>query len=153
MAAHTAIQNVRTIDVTSSQSEEAREVSRRFLEVDPGDLQIKIESSSGETVVVPDSLSDLLQTVLRLAASGRAIGITQLPRALTSVEAAKVLGISRPTLLKLAANGEIDSHKVGSHTRFNRSDLQAFADQRLSKQRNSFDELRELEDSLGFNQD
>ncbi len=153
MAALTAIQNVRTIDVTSSQSAEAREVSRHFHEVDPGELQIKIESSSGEAIIVPDELSNLLQTVLRLAASGQAIGITQLPKALTSVESSKMLGISRPTLLKLASNGEIASHKVGSHTRFNRSDLKAFAETRLNNQRKSFDELRELEDSLGFNQD
>lgn len=153
MAALTAIQNVRTIDVTSTQSEEAQEVSRRFHEVDPGDLQIKIQSSTGEAVVVPDELSDLLQTVLRLAAAGQAFGITQFPKALTSVEAAKTLGISRPTLLKLAASGEIPSHKVGSHTRFNRSDLKAFLELRLAAQRTSFDELLELEDSLGFDQD
>ncbi|WP_434616547.1 helix-turn-helix domain-containing protein [Arthrobacter sp. A5] len=153
MAALTAIQNVRTIDVTPSQSEEAREMSRRFHEVDPSDLQIKIQSSSGEAVIVPDDLSGLLQTILRLAASGHAIGITQLPKALTSVEASKMLGISRPTLLKLAASGEIAFHKVGSHTRFSRADLRVFAESHLGDQRKSFDELRELEDSLGFNQD
>lgn len=151
MAALSAIQNVRTIDVTSSQSEEAKEVSRHFHEVEPNDLQIKIESSSGEAVVVPEDLSNLLQTVLRLAASGQAIGITQFSKAVTSVEASKMLGISRPTLLKLAAKGEIPSHKVGSHTRFNRSDLKAFAESRLNNQRKSFDELRDLEESLGFN--
>lgn len=153
MAALTAIQNVRTIDVTTAQSEEAKEVSRRFHEVDPGDLQIKIESTSGEAVIVPDDLSDLLQTVLRLAAAGQAFGITQFPKALTSVEAAKMLGISRPTLLKLAASGEIASHKVGSHTRFNRSDLRAFMESRLAAQKTSFDELLEFEDSLGFDEE
>lgn len=152
MGAFTAIQNVRTIDVTSSQSQEAQEVSRRFHEIDPKNLQIRIESSTGDVVVVPEALGNLLQTVLRLAASGQAIGITQLPKALTSVEAAKVLGISRPTLLKLAAKGEISSHKVGSHTRFNRSDLLAFAEQRLDNQHKSFDELRDLEDSMGFSE-
>ncbi|MHA7274158.1 helix-turn-helix domain-containing protein [Arthrobacter sp. TMT4-20] len=153
MAALTAIQNVRTIDVTTSQSEEAKEVSRRFDEVDPGDLQIKIESSSGEAIVVPDGLSDLLQTVVRLAAAGQPFGITQSPKALTSVEAAKMLGISRPTLLKLAASGQIASHKVGSHTRFNRSDLRSLAESRLADQRKSFGDLLEFEDSLGFDKD
>ncbi|MHA7140444.1 MULTISPECIES: helix-turn-helix domain-containing protein [unclassified Arthrobacter] len=153
MAALTAIQNVRTIDVTTSQSEEAKEVSRRFDEVDPGDLQIKIESSSGEAIVVPDGLSDLLQTVVRLAAAGQPFGITQFPKALTSVEAAKMLGISRPTLLKLAASGQIASHKVGSHTRFNRSDLRSLAESRLADQRKSFGDLLEFEDSLGFDKD
>lgn len=153
MAALPAIQNVRTIDITSSQSSEAQELSRRLHEVDPRDLQIRIQSSSGETVAVPEDLGRLLQTVLRLAASGQKIGLTQLPKALTSVEAAKMLGISRPTLLKLASRGDIASHKVGSHTRFNLSDLRAFAEKSLNTQRSSFDELRNLEDDLGLNQD
>ncbi|WP_232318000.1 helix-turn-helix domain-containing protein [Neomicrococcus aestuarii] len=58
--------------------------------------------------------------------------------------------MSRPTLMKLALSGEIPSHKVGSHTRFDRTDLQTFAEQRTQKQRKSFDELRAFEDSLDF---
>ncbi|THJ65109.1 helix-turn-helix domain-containing protein [Arthrobacter echini] len=153
MAALTAIQNVRTIDVTSTQTAEAKEVSRRFNEVGAQDLIIRIESSAGEAVTVPEDLSNLLQTILRLAASGQSIGITQFSKAMTSVEAAKTLGISRPTLLKLAANGDIASHKVGSHTRFDRADVHEFAEARLGKQRDSFDSLRNFEDALSFNQD
>lgn len=150
MAALTAVQNVRTIDVTASQSQEAQEVSRRFHQLDPTDLRIRIESAAGDSVIVPEALGNLLQTVLQLAASGQPIGITQPPKAMTSVEAARFLGMSRPTLLKLAAGNSIPSHKVGSHTRFNLTDLRAFALQRLEKQHKAFDDLRETEDSPGF---
>lgn len=150
MSTSTTIQNVQTIDVTLSQSAEAQEVTRHFHEVPPSDLRIRIESSSGDAVTVPESLSNLLQAVLRLAATGETVGITRLSKALTSVEAAKFLGMSRPTLMKLASNGEIASHKVGSHTRFNRTDLRAFAEQRLQSQRESFDDLRSFEDAQGF---
>jgi excisionase family DNA binding protein len=150
MSTSTTIQNVQTIDVTSSQSAEAQEVTRHFNEISPSDLRIRIESSSGDTVTVPESLSDLLQAVLRLAATGETVGITRLSKALTSVEAAKFLGMSRPTLMKLASSGEIPSHKVGSHARFNRTDLQSFAERRIQSQRESFDDLRSFEDSQDF---
>lgn len=150
MSTSTNIQSVQTIDVSSSQSTEAREVTRHFEKTSPDDLRIRIESPTGDTITVPESLSELLQAVLRLAAAGETVGITRLSKSLTSVEAAKFLGMSRPTLMKLASNGEIPSHKVGSHTRFDRTDLQAFAEQRTQKQRKSFDELRAFEDSLDF---
>ncbi|GAB2899944.1 helix-turn-helix domain-containing protein [Neomicrococcus lactis] len=150
MSTSTNIQSVQTIDVSSSQSTEAREVTRHFEKASPDDLRIRIESPTGDTITVPESLSELLQAVLRLAAAGETVGITRLSKSLTSVEAAKFLGMSRPTLMKLASSGEIPSHKVGSHTRFDRTDLQAFAEQRTQKQRKSFDELRAFEDSLDF---
>ncbi|APF41175.1 DNA-binding protein [Neomicrococcus aestuarii] len=150
MSTSTNIQSVQTIDVSSSQSTEAREVTRHFEKTSPDDLRIRIESPTGDTITVPESLSELLQAVLRLAAAGETVGITRLSKSLTSVEAAKFLGMSRPTLMKLALSGEIPSHKVGSHTRFDRTDLQTFAEQRTQKQRKSFDELRAFEDSLDF---
>lgn len=149
MSSSAAIQDIQTIDVTSAQQEEAKEVSRQLHEVKPGDLRIRIESSTGEEVAIPAGLGRLLQHILRLAATGKSIAITQVTQELTSVEAAKMLGMSRPTLLKLASKGEIQSHKVGSHARFVREDIKAFQANRLEIRRRAFDELREFEDSIG----
>ncbi|MFJ6280626.1 helix-turn-helix domain-containing protein [Arthrobacter subterraneus] len=148
MSALTDTRDMSTINVSPKQSEEATEVSRRFTEVDPKDLRIRIESTSGEVVTLPENLNDLLQTVLRLAASGREIGLTHRSKALTSVEAAQMLGISRPTLIKMVAAGEIPSHKVGSHNRFLRADLEQFAERRADAERAAFNAFRDLEEAL-----
>ncbi|NJC23985.1 excisionase family DNA binding protein [Arthrobacter pigmenti] len=148
MSALTSTQELSTINVSPKQSEEATEVSRRFSEVNAKDLRIRIESASGETVVLPENLNDLLQTVLRLAASGREIGLAHRSKALTSVEAAQMLGISRPTLIKMAAAGEIPSHKVGSHNRFLRTDLEEFAERRADAERAAFNAFRDLEHEI-----
>ena len=153
MSSHATSQDLKTIDLTSSQHEEAIEVQRQLHEVDPKQLKIRIESTSGEEVVIPAGLGRLLHHVLRLAASGKAISIAQLTQELTSVEAAKMLGMSRPTLLKLAAQGEIKFHKVGSHSRFTREDIRSFQEKRRDARRSAFEDLRDFEDSLGLDEE
>ncbi|WP_028280015.1 helix-turn-helix domain-containing protein [Arthrobacter sp. H5] len=148
MSALTDTTQIPTINVSPTQSQEASAVSKQFSEVNPKDLRIRIESTSGDAVTLPDNLNDLLQTVLKLAASGREIGLTHRPKAMTSVEAAKMLGVSRPTLLKLAASGEIPFHKVGSHTRIFLADLERFAASRLDTQKSAFNDLRDMEESM-----
>lgn len=152
MSSRATTQNLQVLDVTSSQHEEAAEVERRLDKVDLKNLKIRIESTSGEEIVIPSDLGKLLQQILRMAASGQSISISQITQDLTSVEAAKMLGMSRPTLLKLAAQGEIEFHKVGSHSRFTRKDIRAFQEKRLKDRRRAFDELREFEDSLDLNE-
>ncbi len=148
MAALTETTEVSTISVSPTQTQEASDVARQLEDLRPQDLRIRIESARGEEVFVPERLSDLLRTVLHLVAAGQQVGITRVAKALTSVEAAQVLGISRPTLIKLAAAGEIPSHKVGTHNRFLRSDLDQFAERRSDAERLEFNRLRDLEDSL-----
>ena len=60
--------------------------------------------------------------------------------------AADLLGVSRPTLMKLAREGEIDSFKVGTHTRFKRDEVLRVRDARAAKRRAAFDELRALDE-------
>ncbi|MFJ2621615.1 helix-turn-helix domain-containing protein [Glutamicibacter sp. NPDC087344] len=152
MSLRATTQNLQVLDVTPSQHEEAAEVERRLDDVDPKTLKIRIESTSGEEIVIPSDLGKLLHQILRMAASGKSISISQITQELTSVEAAKMLGMSRPTLLKLAAQGDIEFHKVGSHSRFTRKDIRAFQEKRLEDRRRAFDELREFEDSLDLNE-
>lgn len=148
MSSTATTQAIQTLDVTSAQHAEAVEVQRRLHKADPENLQFRIESAAGEEVVIPAELAKLLHHILRLAASGKSIAITQLAQELTSVEAAKILGMSRPTLLKLAAEGKVGFHKVGTHSRFLREDIRKFQEERLDSRRRAFDELRAFEDSL-----
>jgi excisionase family DNA binding protein len=68
------------------------------------------------------------------------------PEDVTTTTAAKLLGVSRPTLMKMIAGGDLPSHKVGTHARLKADQVLAFKRARLARQRKAFDELLDLED-------
>lgn len=150
MATVRAAHEINIIDLTPSDISDAQQVVRRFEDVKPQDLRFKIETDAGEAVQIPAGLNELLRVVLGLASQGQKVSLSTPPTALTSVEAAKTLGMSRPTLMKLASEGRIPSTKVGSHTRFSANDIKEFALSQQSERRKSFDELRRFEDELGL---
>jgi excisionase family DNA binding protein len=49
---------------------------------------------------------------------------------LTTTTAAEQIGVSRPTLMKIVAAGELPTHKVGSHTRLRTVDVLSYIEER-----------------------
>ncbi|HEY9478222.1 MAG TPA: helix-turn-helix domain-containing protein [Microbacteriaceae bacterium] len=105
----------------------------------------------GTAQPLPDGLSRLLLHVLERTAEGGAITLKSMPEELTTTVAADVLGISRPTLMKLIASDEIATVKVGSHTRLRSADVLALRDLRSARRKQAFEELRTIEEQLGEN--
>lgn len=97
---------------------------------------------------LPAGLARIIDQVIEAVAAGGNVTIGMLPEELTTTVAADVLGISRPTLMKMIDNGEITSHKVGSHHRLRRDDVLAAKKAKLARQRKALEELRDLEDEL-----
>ncbi|MDJ0105140.1 helix-turn-helix domain-containing protein [Rhodococcus erythropolis] len=99
---------------------------------------------------VPQELASILTEVVRIVAAGGTVTLGSIPSELTTTTAASMLGISRPTLMKLVHAEEIPAHKVGSHTRINADDVLAYREQIRNRQRAAFDELRAFEDAQGL---
>ena len=81
---------------------------------------------------------------------GGTVTIGTLPKEVTTTTAAKMLGISRPTLMQLLSKNELPSHKVGSHTRILSEDVQKYRETRTAVRRQGLDKLRAFEDELGL---
>lgn len=94
---------------------------------------------------LPREIGVLLQDVLRAIASGRSMSITTIPREVTTSTAAAMLGISRPTLMKLIHDGRIPAHKVGTHTRLLAEDVLEVRKARRARERAAFEELLAIE--------
>lgn len=112
-------------------------------------MATKIVLDDGAELALDRDLSDLVRAVLLGLRQGD-LTIRSTPDELTSTSAAAMLGISRPTIMKLVADGELRSHRVGSHHRFLLSDVLVLREARTQKQREAFEALRALDSELGI---
>ena len=83
-------------------------------------------------------------------ASGQAISLVLHNRELTTQEAADILNVSRPFLVKLLEKGEIPYIKVGSHRRILFQHLMTYKQQRKVQRRQLLDELIEMTEEAGL---
>ncbi|MBY8874084.1 helix-turn-helix domain-containing protein [Micromonospora sp. PLK6-60] len=113
----------------------------------------RLVSSDGEEVEVPAQLVDVLRQISAMLARGDGVAISAIARELTTTEAAKLLGMSRPTLVRLLDSGAIPAHRVGSHRRVFLSDALAFRQRQMDERRKSYEALMWEADALGFNDD
>lgn len=105
-------------------------------------------TESGETVQLPAEVTQIIRAALNALATHGTVTVGTMPEELTSNTAAEVLGVSRPTLLKMARNDEIASFKVGSHTRFRREDVLAMKERREAERGRLLDEILDIENQL-----
>ncbi len=79
-----------------------------------------------ERAVVPHGVLELIFLVLNEAARGNSVTLIPSHKDLTTQEAADLLNVSRPFVVKLLDQGKIRFHKIGSHRRIRFSDLMAY---------------------------
>ncbi len=98
-------------------------------------LQLRISNAEhDEVIVLPASVVALLLGILRMTANGLGIALTPLHSELTTRQAADILNVSRPFLVKLLESGDIPFHKVGRHRRIRREDVMIYK-QKLRRER------------------
>ncbi|WP_417235293.1 helix-turn-helix domain-containing protein [Arthrobacter sp.] len=104
--------------------------------------------SDGSFHQLPPELSRIIDKAFRALAANGSVTVGTLPDELTSNTAADLLGVSRPTLLKFSKAGEVESFKVGSHTRFKKDAVLAFKAEREDARRRALADLMNIEDQL-----
>ncbi len=103
----------------------------------------------GKDVPIGESLSQLLAHVVEGAANDGVFTVRSMPKEVSTTVAARELGISRPTLMKMIRADRIPSHSVGTHTRLMYSDVIA-AVQRMHHERTlGFQRVLAASEALG----
>ncbi|SEH75877.1 DNA binding domain-containing protein, excisionase family [Mycolicibacterium rutilum] len=81
------------------------------------DRKFHLVDESGHTFPLTAELQTVLAQALTALSAGQAVTLESLDTLLSTQEAANLLGISRPTLVKLLESGEIPFTKPGRHRR------------------------------------
>lgn len=134
------------LTVTDAEASQARDLTHELST--PG-TTVGLQRDRGDVKPLPSELAKILDQVVHALAEGHTITISTMPEELSTTTAARLLGISRPTLMKKLKAGDLPSHKVGTHSRLKTSDVLAFKRAERQKQRDAFDALRDLEEELG----
>lgn len=112
-------------------------------------LSFSVSLEDGSQVEVPQAFSRIIEQVIHTAASGGRMSFLAMPEELSTSAAANMLGVSRPTLMKFIAEGQIASRKEGSHARLKTDDVIEFVRFRAMRQAAAIDEMRTVSDQLG----
>jgi excisionase family DNA binding protein len=113
------------------------------------EAEAKLIGPEGRTEVLPNNLYSFLLRLLADLRAGNSVTILQSRHELTTVEAGKILGMSRPYLIKLLEKGEIPFHLVGTHRRIYVRDVMAYRLRRDLMRRETLDSIAKREISRG----
>lgn len=133
----------------------ARESARRLateLAKANGAVQLRVGEPNGmsEPVTIPTAAFRLLVTILAEMASGHAVRLIPHHAELTTQEAAELLNVSRPYVVRLLDEGHMPSHRVGTHRRVLFKDVIAYKEEHRRARGTVLDRLTALDQELGL---
>lgn len=90
-------------------------------------LKLRItDAEQAEPIELPAGAVALLMEILETMAAGRGVTIIPENAELTTVQAADILNVSRPFLIKLLEEKKIPFRKVGKHRRIRMEDVMTY---------------------------
>ena len=112
--------------------------------------EAKLVGPDGRAEMLPNNLYSFLLRLLADLRAGQSITLLQSRHEFTTIEASKVLGMSRQFLVRLLEKGEIPFHKVGTHRRIYARDVLAYKAKRDLSRRKNLDDLARAEYAEGL---
>ena len=91
-------------------------------------VHISIQDS-GESFTMPRKALEFLSLILSIMAEGKAVSLIPSESELSTQQAADMINVSRPHIVKLLEQGIIPFKKAGSHRRILLEDLMKYASQ------------------------
>lgn len=115
-----------------------------------GSQSAELLGADGTRVPLPTPILEVLLDVVRAMRDGRAITVAPQALRLTTQQASELLGVSRPTLVKLLEVGEIPFEQPGRHRRIRLQDLLDYRERRRQERRAALAEMVRESEDLGL---
>jgi excisionase family DNA binding protein len=132
----------------------ARDSSRRLVrlieQADKFRLQSADVGSPTESIALPLSAVRLLSEILARMGEGTAVTVIPMGEELTTQEAADLLSVSRPFVVKLIKEGKLPCRNVGRHRRIRCTDVLRYQHQSNAAQQAALDQLVAEGQDLGL---
>jgi excisionase family DNA binding protein len=104
----------------------------------------------GDAIELPRGIHELLRSIVEQLRAGNGVTVIPMHAELTTVEAAALLNISRPHLIKQLEAGELAFHMVGSHRRLRLVDVLAYRDRADAEAEAALAAMSEQAEELGL---
>lgn len=101
-------------------------------------------------VRVTGDLALAIVDILRMGSQGYAVELQALPAMLTTGQAADLLDVTRPTVVKLVDEGSLPASRVGTHRRIPTPDLLAYRERCRMERSKHIDEIIRTSQELGL---
>ncbi|WP_226163952.1 excisionase family DNA-binding protein [Hymenobacter terricola] len=112
-------------------------------------VTIRLQESE-VAIAIPRKALELLEFILASMAQGKALSLIPSDSELSTQQAADLLNVSRPHLVKLLEQGALPFKKVGSHRRVQLADLLAYEAQHAAQQAQHLHFLAEQAQALNL---
>lgn len=100
----------------------------------PPQRYLLVGGGEGEQIELPSAVCRVLMQVVEAMAAGRAVTVTPHEPHLTTQQAADLLGVSRPTVIRLIEFGELRAERNGSRRRLLLSEVLTYRERRRQQQ-------------------
>jgi excisionase family DNA binding protein len=150
------VARTREIEPVTPTAQDVAAIERLSQLVEQGGLEhARLLSSDGQTLDIPAPVGKALRQLILLLARGEAITVAPVRRQeedaeLSTIEAAALLRVSRPHLIKLLEAGAIPYTMVGTHRRVRRQDVRAYDQRRHEQNMKILDDMAALAQELGI---
>jgi excisionase family DNA binding protein len=113
-------------------------------------VQIVAGGHSREVIDLPTSAMKLLLRILTEMGKGNAVTLMPIHAQLTTQQAAELLGVSRPFVVKELKSGKLNYQMAGTHRRIQYSDLMEYKAKMRQEHDSAMDELVKQAQELGM---
>jgi len=136
-------------EAVQESAEQLRDLLTAQIEGDKeAELTILLEDERQEQLVLAPDLSRLLVQLLGHLQKGDGVTFVPISKQLTTQQAADILNVSRPFLIKLLEAGKIPFDKVGRHRRIRARDLFDYKRKRHDERAKAMADLLENDGDL-----